>query len=215
MDFFFDLCHGYKLCESQSSSFAHTIFTFLQKKKGRRSTSSPRKIPSRIYVFSAPLTAKSPSRTPIIREEGDYFAYSRCDATSSDRFLRDPQTRELKSGDAKRSLFSRAYRTLSWRRQARSCRRSQDAEDAEERTGREDNEIEMAKADHRIGWLNGGWRQRRRRRRQRATKQVAQDEGANPRGLQHCLRASEVRAHTRARLLCSTKLILNRNISVE
>ena len=38
----------------------------------------------------------------------------------------------------------------------RSCRCSQDAEDAEEERHEGDNEIEMAKADHRIGWLNRG-----------------------------------------------------------
>lgn len=89
----------------------------------------------------------------------------------------------------------------------RSCRRSQDAEDAEKRSGRAggDNEIEMAKADHRIGWLNRGWRRR--------AKQVAQDEneGANPHG--YSTVCERVRA--RARVSCSTKLILNRNISVE
>lgn len=89
----------------------------------------------------------------------------------------------------------------------RSCRRSQDAEDAEERSERAggDNEIEMAKADHRIGWLNRGWRRR--------AKQVAQDEneGANPNG--YSTVCERVRA--RARVSCSTKLILNRNIFVE
>lgn len=85
----------------------------------------------------------------------------------------------------RRGRFSaRAPRLSDPRGYRRSCRRSQDAEDAEEQRtkgeGEGDNEIEMAKADHRIGWLNGeegGGGGRR-------AKQVVQDddEGANPRG---------------------------------
>lgn len=97
----------------------------------------------------------------------------------------------------KRSALSRA-RLSDPRGCTRSCRRSQDAEDAEERSeadGRRDNEIEMAKADHRIGWLNRGWRSRSRRTRTRGLIRPA--------------------TALSARVSCSTKLILNRNISVE
>lgn len=70
-----------------------------------------------------------------------------------------------------------------------------------------DNEIEMAKADHRIGWLNG-WGGRR------AKQVVAQDddyEGANPRGCSTVCESARVRVS----LALRAKLILNRNISVE
>lgn len=70
----------------------------------------------------------------------------------------------LKSDDGKVAL-SRARLSDPRGCCRRSCRRSQDAEDAEERGGWAggDNEIEMAKADHRIGWLNRGWRRSRSR----------------------------------------------------
>lgn len=68
----------------------------------------------------------------------------------------------------KRSVLSRAYRTLAAARAAVDVLRTRKMRKSE-RSGREegDNEIEMAKADHRIGWLNGGWRSRSRRTRTR------------------------------------------------
>lgn len=103
-----------------------------------------------------------------------------------------------------RSLAS-AYRTLAAAGAAVDVLRMRKTRKSEVKRAGGDNEIEMAKADHRIGWLNRGWRWR--------AKQVAQDEneGANPHGYSTVCE----RARARARVSCSTKLILNRNIFVE
>lgn len=88
-----------------------------------------------------------------------------------------PSLRDRRQGwkvATKRSVLSRAYRTLAAARAAVDVLRTRKTRKSE-RSGWEegDNEIEMAKADHRIGWLNGGWRSRSRRTRTRGLIRVA------------------------------------------
>lgn len=86
------------------------------------------------------------------------------DAREKDLLLRRRRAFLAAAFPVKSAGFSRALAAVSDPRGhgRRSCRRSQDAEDAGRDQGRGrggteggGNEIEMAKADHRIGWLNG------------------------------------------------------------
>lgn len=127
---------------------------------------SPWKTPS--IAFSSLWLCRI-HRGAIIRNEKDYFVYSQVTRNATSSFSSGFLTGSpagLKSGDEKDDSFARAYRTLAAARTAVDVLRTRKTRKSGA-DGRRDNEIEMAKADHRIGWLNRGWRSRSRRTRPR------------------------------------------------
>lgn len=152
--------HAHSNCDA-IRTFARWRDPFLSRKKFRSSWQMP-------SIASSFLRLRRVSIIAIIRDEKRLFRLLASHARRgffprlASFFTRS--LAGLKSGDEKVGSFTRAYRTLAAARTAVDVLRTRKTRKSEA-DGRRDNEIEMAKADHRIGWLNRGWRSRSRRTR--------------------------------------------------